>query len=86
MSEHYVHPVPMEARRGHWVTWNWSLERAVGPGNLEPGSSGRSANALMLSHFSSPVAFVVCFQAGCQLCSSGQPYLPILLPLTHMLR
>lgn len=37
LSMHRFHTVPLEARRGHWIAWNWKLQtvesHVVGPGN-----------------------------------------------------
>jgi len=33
MSVYHLCPVPEKARRGHQVSWNWSLQPAVGPWN-----------------------------------------------------
>lgn len=40
--------IPMEARKGHWIPWNWSTEADLPMWVLrvEPSSSGRAANVL----------------------------------------
>lgn len=58
--------VPTEARRGHWLPWNWSyrlLWISLWVSGTEPRSSPKAANAA-LSHSSSPKAHEVLGNIG----------------------
>lgn len=49
MSVYCVHAVPLEPRRGHQMSWNWTYRwwsASFWVLRMEPGSSVRTANAV----------------------------------------
>jgi hypothetical protein len=53
-----VHAVPVEARRGHCIPWNWSWGAIMWMLGIEPGSSERAARALTHKQSLQPIALL----------------------------
>lgn len=64
MYVHHVCAVPMEAKRGHLIHWNWRYTWFEAPCNVlgtEPWSSGRVSSALVCCAISSLAVAMVCY-------------------------